>query len=133
MFELAITIQSETRYLVFLRQLVRSIAKHVGIRLFPRRAQQAVSLALIEAVDNAIFHAHRRQARMPIDIVIAVDESRVRVDVGDRGKGVELDTPEPPDALATHGRGLFLIKSMVDHVESVKKKGIHWMRMTYEL
>jgi anti-sigma regulatory factor (Ser/Thr protein kinase) len=90
-------------------------------------------LALIEAVDNAIFHAHRRRARLPIDIVLAVDERRVRVEVGDRGKGFELDSPERPEALATSGRGLFLIKSMVDKVESVRRNGIHWIRMTCEI
>jgi anti-sigma regulatory factor (Ser/Thr protein kinase) len=90
-------------------------------------------LALIEAVDNAIFHAHDRRADLPIQVVLSADTTFIRVEVGDRGNGIEHLFVDPPPESSTHGRGLFLIRSMVDEVESVKENGTHWMRMTYRL
>jgi anti-sigma regulatory factor (Ser/Thr protein kinase) len=133
MFKIAITIQSDTRYLGLLRQMVAASARVVGVGRFPKRAQQAVSLALIEAVDNAIFHAHRRRKELPIDVVFEVNESSIKLEVGDCGDGLNFTPMDPPPALSTHGRGLFLINSSVNKVESIKKDNKHWMRMTYFL
>jgi anti-sigma regulatory factor (Ser/Thr protein kinase) len=133
MFRFAITIQSDTRYLGLLRQMVTASARVVGVRKFPKRAQQAVSLALIEAVDNAIFHAHHRRKELPIDVVFEVDDRSVKLEVSDCGEGLNFTPMDVPPALATHGRGLFLINSSVNRVESIKKDNKHWMRMTYFL
>lgn len=133
MFRFAITIQSDTRYLALLRQMVKASAQVVGSSRFPKQAQQAVSLALIEAVDNAIFHAHNRRRELPIDVVFEVNRRYVRLEVGDRGKGLNFKPGGPPSVLATHGRGLFLINSLVSRVESLKRNDRHWMRMTYFL
>ncbi len=132
-FRLAFTIGSDTRYLAPLRRMVRAAASVVGSDRFPETAQKAVTLALIEAVDNAIFHAHNRRADLPIRVVLSANARRIRVDVGDTGNGIERLFVEPPPESSTRGRGLFLIRSMVDEVESVKKNGTHWMRMTYRL
>ncbi len=132
-FELAITIQSDTRYLASLRQLVDAAAGIVGEKRFPIAAKQAISLALIEAVDNAIFHAHDRCAEKPIQVVLSVADRHIRIDVGDRGAGLDHQPMTAPDVHATRGRGLFLMQSLVGKVESIKRGDTHWVRMTYKL
>lgn len=133
MFKLAVTIPSDTRYLSSLRQMVDAVAHHVGRRHFPKAARQSVSLALIEAVDNAIFHAHGKRSELPIDVILTADEHYIRVEVGDCGEGLNHRPAERPDQMSTRGRGLFLINSMMSKVESVKRANNHWMRMTYYL
>lgn len=133
MFKIAVTIQSDTRYLTPLRDMVKASAKLLGEKRFPSRAQKAISLSLIEAVDNAIFHAHRRRKVLPIDVVLAIDRRIIRVDVGDLGKGLDHPQSDRPSVKSTHGRGLFLMKSMMNRVESQKKGKKHWIRMTYYL
>lgn len=132
-FSSAFTIKSDTRYLALLRQWVESSARIVGRRRFPRRAVMACSLALIEAVDNAIFHAHRRRRNIPIRVSLSVNKNEVVMEVVDRGKGIGHPSLPPPDAMVTHGRGLFLIRSLMAHVESQAQDGCHSMRMIYRL
>lgn len=132
-FKLAISIQSDTRYLAFLRQMVSAAASITGEKSFPKKAKDSVSLALIEAVDNAIFHAHKKCVHKPINIVLCVDERYIQVDVGDEGEGLGPIQMTEPKALSTRGRGLFLIMSMMNKVESLREGKTHWMRMTYYL
>lgn len=133
MFCLALTIQSDTRYLTLLRQMIAASAQVVGDNRFPLRAQQALSLALIEAVDNAIFHAHRRKRHLPIDVVLTIDRRFVRAEVSDCGKGLNAAPNDPPRGLVTRGRGLYVMRSAVSDVESIRRRNKHWMRMTYYL
>jgi anti-sigma regulatory factor (Ser/Thr protein kinase) len=129
----AFTIKSDTRYLALLRQWVESSARIVGSHRFPRRAVMACSLALIEAVDNAIFHAHRRRRSIPIRVSLSVNEGEVVLEVVDRGSGIGHPLLPSPDAMVTHGRGLFLIRSLMAHVENHSRNGCHRMRMIYRL
>lgn len=132
-FQLSFTIESDTRYLACLRRMVDAAADVVGDKHFPHRARRAVSMALIEAVDNAIFHAHRRRRDLPIHIVLSANARAIRLGVGDCGAGINGVLTERPPETATHGRGLYLIRSLQSEVESVKENGLHWIRMTYWL
>jgi anti-sigma regulatory factor (Ser/Thr protein kinase) len=134
-FRCVFIIRSDTRYLGSLRQWIESTSELVGPEGFPAKAVAACSLALIEAVDNAIFHAHDRNADLPIEVSMIVSSSTVLVDVIDMGGGIgEFRTPDvAPDAMATSGRGLFLIKSLMSSVEHFLKDGKHYTRMIYKL
>lgn len=133
MFRSAFTIQSDTRYLAPLRQWVAAAARLSGAGAVPRQAVLACTLALIEAVDNAIFHAHRGRRRLPIRVAIAVGDRAVALEVADRGPGVGRHPRGRPAALATHGRGLFLIHRLMSRVESRTRRGLHVLRMTRTL
>ena len=134
-FRCVFIIRSDTRYLGSLRRWIESTSEVVGSSCFPPRAVSACSLALIEAVDNAIFHAHDGRVELPIEVSMSVDDSKIVVDVTDLGNGIgEFCTPDiAPDAMATSGRGLFLIKSLMSSVEHFFDNGKHHTRMTYKL
>lgn len=104
-------------------------AKVVGRRHFPRRMRLAVSLALIEAVDNAILHAHSRRHELPIRVEMEVGKGAVALEVADCGPGLDHRLPAEPPALAVHGRGLFLIHQLMDEVKSRRVAGGHVLRM----
>ena len=57
-FSCAFTIRSDTRYLLVLRRWVGAMAEAAGRGRIGKRQRIALELALTEAVDNAIFHAH---------------------------------------------------------------------------
>ena len=132
-FRLAFTIESDTRYLACLRRMVDALAAIIGEKRFPDRARRAVSMAMIEAVDNAIFHAHRRRRDLPIHVDVSADARAIRVGIGDHGPGIDGITAQRPAQTATSGRGLYLIRSMLNDVESIRENGVHWIRMTYWL
>ena len=132
-FVVKFTIQSDTHYLAPLRQLMASIGRVLGKKRFPKRAQTACTLALIEAVDNAIFHAHERTKELPIGIEITVGKGLVRMIVADRGPGLDHPPITAPELVSTHGRGLFMMDKLMRSVESRKTKGGHEMILTYQI
>lgn len=129
----ALTIGSDTRYLGPLRQWIDAFSRVSGERWFPRRAVIPCSMALVEAVDNAIFHAHGGRRREPIDISLSVKKGRIIIDVVDRGSGIGNPERIEPDSQATHGRGLFIIREIMDRVRSRRIAGRHHMRMEYKI
>ncbi|MBI4125888.1 MAG: ATP-binding protein [Deltaproteobacteria bacterium] len=131
-FQTQLTIRSETRYLALLRQWVAATATVVGPRYFPRAALRAVNLSLIEAVDNAIFHAHRGHREKPIDVGLRVEAGRVMVVVTDRGRGFRQATTDPPELLMTHGRGLLLMRHLMASVEHCRRGKRHMVRMIWK-
>ena len=132
-FQCAFTILSDTRYLTPLRQWLDAVAVIVGRDRLPKRAVIACSLALVEAVNNAIFHAHERCRRKPIEIRLSVADHHVTIDVLDTGSGIRQHIEPSPDAMITHGRGIFLIRNMMSKVTNQQEGGRHRLRMIYQL
>lgn len=131
-FRAAFTIQSDTRYLSFLRDFVSALS-HMDGGHISKRSVIEVSLALVEAVDNAIFHAHGHKRDMPIEIAFDVGAKRVVIDVLDSGGGIGKFRAPSPDAMSDHGRGLFLINKIMKRVSSCKIGSRHRLRMEYDL
>ncbi len=129
-FAVKISIRSDTRYLAFLRQLVAAIFKVAGRRHLPKRALRACTLALIEAVDNAIFHAHRQRANMPVDVAIKAEKGHIVMTVGDRGPGLDHPAIHAPKLVATKGRGLYMMDRLMDSVESRQTPEGHELVLT---
>ncbi|MBI2091374.1 MAG: ATP-binding protein [Deltaproteobacteria bacterium] len=93
-----------------------------------RAAARSCAYAMVEAVNNAIFHAHKCIEDKIIDIRIFVGEKRVTMEVGDSGDGFDLDAVKKPSIDQIAGRGIFIIRSLVERVEY--KDNI--LRMIYE-
>lgn len=129
----ALTIGSDTRYLGPLRQWVDALSRVSGEGRFPQSAVLPCSMALIEAVDNAIFHAHGGRKHEPIDISFSVNRGRIIIEVVDRGRGIGHPEHIEPDSQATHGRGLFIIREIMESVSSRRVAGRHHMRMEYRI
>jgi len=132
-FSIKFTIQSDTRYLALLRQMVSAVAHLAQRKRFPKRACGFCTLALIEAVDNAIFHAHHHRVHVPIDIEIEIRNNAVIMSVVDRGPGLNHPVIDVPQPTATKGRGLYMMTKLVHHVESTKQGRRHTMKLTYRL
>jgi anti-sigma regulatory factor (Ser/Thr protein kinase) len=132
-FKSSFCIKSDTRHLKPLREWVGAVAGLLKGSGFPDLALMPCSLALTEAVDNAIFHAHDGNPELPIVISLKVSDSGIVMEVVDRGKGIEdIDTPEP-DEMLNHGRGLFIIRQLMSEIESFVSGGEHHLRMTYRI
>lgn len=80
-----------------------------------------VELALREALANAIVHGNRQDPRKRVTVRCFCQPDRgMLVAVEDEGPGFDpRSVPDPRDAeclLETHGRGLFLMRHLVDRV-----------------
>ena len=80
-----------------------------------------VELALREASSNAILHGNEADARKLVKVRCCCERGKaVSVVVRDQGQGFDLaSVPNPvaPDNLSSgHGRGLLLMKTLIDDV-----------------
>ena len=132
-FQGVFTIKSDTRYLTPLREWIASVQKLVDERHFPQEAVLPCSMALVEAVDNAIFHAHDGSKDLPIEISLVLDGGSIVMEVTDKGVGIGDPDIHEPDEMIDHGRGLFIIHRVMSKVESRVVDGTHHMRMEYKL
>ena len=104
-------IPSDTKYLAAIGSLVEAL---VGIR--EPSLGFSLQLALTEAVANAIKHGTRSPATDDVGIDLFLDAQAVRIRVHDHGPGFDLENVSVPDAneLSDHGRGLQIIRALVD-------------------
>jgi serine phosphatase RsbU (regulator of sigma subunit)/anti-sigma regulatory factor (Ser/Thr protein kinase) len=77
-----------------------------------------VQLAVGEAVANACRHGRSQSGRSELRVRCALDGRKVEVTVADDGPGYvpPAESYELPDRFASGGRGLFLMKAMMDEV-----------------
>jgi len=80
-----------------------------------------LAVALAEALSNAAVHGHRLDPSRRVGVAVSVSPGCVVVEVADRGRGFDarrVSDPTAPDRqLAPGGRGIFLMRRLVDEVE----------------
>lgn len=86
-------------------------------------------VSLTEAVNNAIVHGNKSNARKKVVVVCHCMPDELVITVSDQGKGFDLEKVENPLAdenlLRTSGRGIFLMRTLMDRVEyEMSKKGV---------
>lgn len=81
----------------------------------------AIRLALNETIANAWLHGNNTDAALPIELSYLLTSTYFELQVGDQGRGfdyVNLPDPTVPENLIrTHGRGIFLMRQMMDDLE----------------
>jgi serine/threonine-protein kinase RsbW len=81
-----------------------------------------VPVALSEALSNAILRGNREDPAKHVHVSARVDATSLVIDVQDEGAGFDLDEctldPTTPDHVDREdGRGLFLMRKLMDRVE----------------
>ena len=80
-----------------------------------------IRLCLEEAVINAIKHGNKLDERLPVVISYSFSGGKLEITVRDQGKGFDYRAmPDPrsgANILKHSGRGIFLIKNLMDEVK----------------
>lgn len=80
-------------------------------------------IAVTEACVNAIVHGNKNNPSKKVNVNLSYDETIFCVKVKDEGEGFDINKiPDPTteeNLFKESGRGLFLIRSLVDRVEVV--------------
>jgi serine/threonine-protein kinase RsbW len=84
--------------------------------------EDAIELALQEALANAVIHGAKEDPSKVVECVVACDEQRgVLIIVRDPGPGFDPKTIPSctmgENLYSNHGRGIFLINQLMDEVE----------------
>ncbi len=102
-------------------EAVDLVARHcLACGLSAEAVRFNLRVALSEALANAIIYGNGSDPTKQVDVRVAVQEQAVEVWVDDEGEGFDPNSvPDPtlPDRVdLPNGRGLFLIKKLVDEV-----------------
>lgn len=100
-------------------QLLESANQKFGL---PPEKFINLQIASSEALINAIVHGNKEDETKSVHITIEYDDSRMLVKIKDEGKGFDLSKiPDPTSSeniLKEHGRGIYIIRSLVDDFHS---------------
>ena len=84
------------------------------------QGESDVEIALREALANAIIHGNHENPRKHVYVRCRCKPDEVSIAVKDEGRGFELDKIADPTAPentgAVHGRGIYLMKALMDEV-----------------
>src|SRR5947207_9614822 len=118
-----VDIPSDVRLIERVVELVRRECKEMDYA--KRQIMLNVPVALTEALSNAILRGNGDDPRKHVHVRVEVGADRLVVEVEDEGKGFDLEgasiDPTTPDNLNREdGRGLFLMRKLMDTVERVE-------------
>ena len=112
-----LTIGSRLELLALVHALIEGLSRQYELG---DELTGALQIAVIEAGTNAIQHGNVFAEDKAVTFDFAVDPSGVVVEVEDHGSGFDpnrvLDPTDPSALLNPHGRGLYLMRSLVDEV-----------------
>ena len=79
-----------------------------------------VEIALREALANAIIHGNHENPGKHVHVRCRCEPREISIAVKDEGRGFDVDTIADPTALenqgSIHGRGIYLMKALMDEV-----------------
>ncbi|AMV72496.1 ATP-binding protein [Desulfuromonas carbonis] len=131
--EVDIKVPNQTRYLGLIGKIGEDIARTLK-RYRGDREELAyqMNLVLTEAMTNAIRHANEDDPAREVHITISILNRTLSIKVYDQGQGFDVTTLPSPDfkGLNEHGRGVYIIRSIMDTVSYRRHNGGHVLEMT---
>jgi serine/threonine-protein kinase RsbW len=123
---LDVEIPSDVRYIEGVIELATRKCRE--LHLPASKCSLNVRVALAEAISNAILRGNGEAKNKHVRIRAVVSDEAIVFDVTDEGAGFDLaaERPDPtsPENLEQEdGRGLFLMKQLMDRVERFKSDG----------
>jgi serine/threonine-protein kinase RsbW len=128
-----IDIPSDVAYIEKVVELVRHECEVMDFA--KRQLMLNVPVALTEALSNAILRGNGDDPAKHVHVRAEVDTVQLVVEVADEGNGFDFDAksidPTTPENLNREdGRGLFLMRKLMDRVERVEAARGSVVRMT---
>jgi serine/threonine-protein kinase RsbW len=128
-----VDIPNDVRYIENVVELVRR--ECLELAYGQRQLMLNVPVALTEALSNAILRGNGDDPAKHVHVRAEVDSNRLVVEVADEGQGFDLDAslvdPTTPGNIDREdGRGLFLMRKLMDRVERIEVPHGSVVRMT---
>jgi serine/threonine-protein kinase RsbW len=130
-----IKVPNQTRYLCLIGHIGENIA-HTLRNYSGDREQLAydLNLVLTEAMANAIQHANEGDPAKEVHIEISIVDQHLIIRVFDFGPGFDIKQYiEPRHPLDEHGRGIYLIHSIMDKISYQETESGHVLEMNKKL
>jgi serine/threonine-protein kinase RsbW len=125
-FAIEVEIPSDVSYIERVVELVTRQCEEAHIA--PHLCSLNVPVALTEALSNAILYGNRENPEKHVRVRAELDPEMLVLEVADEGAGFDLDSctidPSIPGNVDREdGRGLFLMRALMDRVERFDDHG----------
>jgi serine/threonine-protein kinase RsbW len=134
--ELDIKVPNQTRYLSLIGRIGEDIAKEIDRYSGDRETlAYQINLVLTEAMSNAIKYGNPDNREETVHILINIKDNELFIRIYDYGQGFDINEIPLPDfdALEDRGRGIFLIKTLMDSVQYRKQSDGNILEMIKQL
>ena len=113
-----IIIPSSLDYLPKVDEYVEGKLRKLGV---DKNKLADIAISVTEAVTNAVVHGNKNDLKKEVQIKLKADSSRVEITVKDEGNGFDPESIQSPieegNILKEVGRGIFILKSLMDKVD----------------
>ena len=115
------TVLSDVQAITPIVETVQGLCAAAGFSA--RHCRLNIPVAITEAMANAMMRGNDGIVERPVHVAVVLEEERLVVEVTDQGGGFDMaalaTAPDASDWLEREdGRGVFLMRSLMDHVES---------------
>jgi serine/threonine-protein kinase RsbW len=119
-------IPSDVDYIEGVVELARQRCRE--LKLSPTKCSLNVTVALTEALSNAILRGNDSVGGKQVRVRAIVSDKDIVFEVVDEGLGFDLDEctrdcTTPENLTKEEGRGLFLMRQLMDRVENFRHQG----------
>ena len=128
-----VDIPSDVQYI---EKVVELVQRECALMQFgARQLMLNLAVALTEALSNAILRGNNDDPAKHVRVMARVDPARLTIEVRDEGDGFDLDRctqdpTTPGNVDREDGRGLFLMRQLMDRVERFDDGGGNVVRLT---
>lgn len=134
--EVDIRVPNQTRYLSLIGKIGEDIAKEID-KFQGDRGTLAyhLNLVLTEAMANAIKYGNPADQDSMVHISININPEEIMIRVFDYGQGFDINSIPVPDfdELEDRGRGIFIIRSIMDVVQYRRQREGNVLEMSKKL
>lgn len=125
-------LKSEKSSLSLLEPILEDLRKILGMK---DENFYNVMIAVTEAVSNAINHGNKQNPSKNVNFIVRADKDDIYIKVKDEGDGFNpddvADCLEPENLLKSSGRGIFIIRELMDNVKINSDDGGTTLEMYY--
>lgn len=109
---------SDTKYLENVEKLSSKVARYANLN---ESDSDDLGIVTTELVNNAIHHGNNNDPDKQVHIIFTVDQQKIELKIIDQGRGFNpenLKNPlAPENLLRESGRGIFLIRNLMDKLD----------------
>lgn len=109
---------SKIEYLEKIEAISEKIASRAGM---DESASDDLSIAVTELVNNAIHHGNKDNKNKNVTVTFFPGKKQIKVSIRDEGNGFDpssvKDPVAPENLLAESGRGIYLVKALMDDLK----------------
>ncbi len=113
-----ITFPSHTKYLEKAEAITVQIAQEAN---FDNSCIDDFAIAITELFNNAVHHGNKQDPKKQVTLTYRLLTNGLQISVKDQGRGFNPDTLKDPVApenlLAESGRGIYLVKHLMDDIQ----------------